>query len=209
MKCPSCGQQNRPGAGFCDKCGATLPQGDQAFNTSSPPQRSAVQPQHPLDAGNTGPGGVGWQPDTPLSQQSSSTPLRSMRPLQPGQKDSIVGEAHNIQHRQEQEARSEILTFRVERYDRDGNRLQPVPVEMRSYSITGFINEGDQVRVSGTWEGGLLRAKRADNATTGAVVEAKTSAGGRVVGLVFLLIIVAGFVFLGFLFITSVIGGHP
>ncbi len=73
------------------------------------------------------------------------------------------------------------MTFRVERYDRDGSRLQPVPVEMRGHSITGFLNEGDQVRVSGKWEGGLLRARRADNATTGAVIEATRSGRGCMV----------------------------
>lgn len=99
-----------------------------------------------------------------------------MGQLQPGQKDRIVGEAHNVQFRQEagEKTGEAILTFRVERYDRDGNRLQPVPVEMRSYSITGFINESDQVRVSGKWQGGLLQAKLADNLTTGAVIEAKS-----------------------------------
>src|SRR5712692_9650837 len=52
----------------------------------------------------------GWQPDTPLSQRSSSTPSKSMRPpafavnlpVQLDQKDRIVGEAQtysNVQNR--------------------------------------------------------------------------------------------------------------
>ncbi len=134
-----------------------------------------------------------------------------MSPLQPGQKDSIVGEAHNIQHRQEQGANSaeQILTFRVERYDRDGSRLQPVPVEMRGYSMTGFLNEGDQVRVSGTWEGGLLRATRTDNAATGAVVQAKRATmTGCFVAFMVVPLIIAAVVVLIVLVSHGVIGGR-
>jgi hypothetical protein len=169
-----------------------------------------MNPQQRLDPGHTGPGGVGWQPNIPLSDQSSSTPPASMRSRQPGQKDSIEGEAHYIQHRQEAQ-QGYILTFRVERYDRVGNRSQPVPVEMRGYKITGFINEGDQVRMSGTWKGGLLQATRVDNVTTGAVVTVKRTGWWTVPLLVFLFLVIFIAFVLGFALLMGVIStiyGH-
>src|SRR5690606_31669715 len=50
----------------------------------------------------------------------------------------VVGEARGIQQRAEGDKQVPyVWTCRVERYDRDGNRLPAVPVEMRGYSFEG------------------------------------------------------------------------
>ena len=66
-----------------------------------------------------------------------------------------------------------IWTFRLERYQ-DGRQLLPIPVEMRGHRFTGFINEGDTVRLLDKWRGeGLHRTKRVYNVTNSIRVEAK------------------------------------
>jgi hypothetical protein len=94
-------------------------------------------------------------------------------------RSAITGEARGFQSRTESrgpQSPAEIVwTFRVERYDTDGNRLPPVPVEMRSDSFEGFINEGDVVAVPGRWrEGQILHATTLRNITTGALVTARS-----------------------------------
>jgi hypothetical protein len=61
-----------------------------------------------------------------------------------------------------------VWTFRIERRDSHGNRLQPVPVEMRGFWFGGFLNEGDEVEVcSPDWrEGATIYATEVRNVTT-------------------------------------------
>ena len=47
---------------------------------------------------------------------------------------------------------------------------------MRGRSFSGALSEGDQVRVSGRWRDGTLRADSLENLTTGAVVRANSYA---------------------------------
>jgi len=65
----------------------------------------------------------------------------------------LVGEARNVTVRQEFQANSlaeyTIWSFRVDRYDAAGNRLDPIAVELRGLGITGTIAEGDRVAVNG------------------------------------------------------------
>ncbi|MDQ6874362.1 MAG: hypothetical protein M3042_04760 [Actinomycetota bacterium] len=62
---------------------------------------------------------------------------------------------------------AQIVNFRLERYDKRGNRLQPIPVEMRGMTITGYIAEGERVQVGGKFHNGTLYAKKVENVTTG------------------------------------------
>jgi len=59
----------------------------------------------------------------------------------------------------------ETLVFRIDRYDRAGNRLSPVAVEMQARRA-GRVTDGDEVEVSGRWSRGTLRADRIRNLTT-------------------------------------------
>jgi hypothetical protein len=63
---------------------------------------------------------------------------------------------------------TQVLTFRLEQYDDRGNRLPPVPVEMRGRSIHGVLNDGDVVAVPARRRpDGVLRARRIANVTHG------------------------------------------
>jgi PASTA domain len=57
----------------------------------------------------------------------------------------------------------QVLTFRVERDNRPGTRLEPISVEMRGPRIRGAVTEGERVEVRGTWRHGTLEA---DEVTT-------------------------------------------
>ena len=214
MLCPSCGQQNRPDASFCDTCGTRLSRGGQAGN---------MPPQPPFGSPNTGPEGVGWQSPTTVNQPlPTSVPRRSAAsppstaPVKPGSQGGIVGVARNIQQRSEQSGYAggnfgsyqrsvQILSFRMEQYDRSGNRRQVVPVEMRGRSIMGFISDGDQVEVLGKWSGGLLQARQVYDLTTGATLKVKKGPSIGVTILVmgvFLILVGVGF-FLAYTHLTS------
>jgi hypothetical protein len=64
-----------------------------------------------------------------------------------------------------------VWSFRVERYDKLGDRLPPIQVELRGSSFRGAIGEGDRVRVYGRGRGGVVHAHKVQNLTTGAVVK--------------------------------------
>lgn len=87
----------------------------------------------------------------------------------------VEGQVHGVQFRTEQQRDTyeAVCTFRVERYDDSGNRVQLVPVEIRGYRVEGSISDGDWVRGSGRMKSGTFRMTEAQNLTTGASVRAK------------------------------------
>ncbi len=115
----------------------------------------------------------------------------------------MVGQVRGIQQRSEsygEHGAESVLTFRLERYDRAGNRLRPVPVQLRSYGFDGSLNEGDEVRVTGRWKHGTLHTSRVHNLTTGASVRGKSIKKRVLIALavfaVVVTVIVAGIVFI-------------
>lgn len=103
-----------------------------------------------------------------------------------GDSTVIRGTARAVQQRTfgRQQAQREILSLRVERYDNvTGNRLDPVPVELRGAAmdgrIVGQVSEGDEVEVSGKWHRGTLRASSIANISTGAQISGMSSAKNR------------------------------
>jgi hypothetical protein len=95
-------------------------------------------------------------------------------------KDYIRGTVRGFQARtettysllQKQVWNLNVWTFRIERRDSHGNRLQPVPAEMRGYWFSGFLNEGDEVEVyCPDWrEGATIHPTRLRNLTTRSIV---------------------------------------
>lgn len=110
----------------------------------------------------------------------------------------IVGEARNFMERSELKGTGmwTVWSFRVESYDASGNRLPPIPVEMRGLKFTGAISEGDWVEVQGRWrEGRTLRAKRVYNQTTKTTVAAVgTPLWSKLLSLIFLALFILLFV---------------
>jgi hypothetical protein len=53
-----------------------------------------------------------------------------------------------------------VLSFFVERFDEEGDRILLVPVELRGLKIRGVLREGSRVEVSGRRRSGTVRAKR-------------------------------------------------
>jgi Protein kinase domain len=61
-----------------------------------------------------------------------------------------------------------ILSFQVVPYDPLGNRRDPVPVEIQTHVVAGQLADGDEVEVSGVWDGGTLDADQIVNFSAGA-----------------------------------------
>ncbi|OKJ41572.1 hypothetical protein [Streptomyces sp. CB01580] len=87
----------------------------------------------------------------------------------------VEGQVHGARFRTEQQRDTSeaVCTFRVERYDDSGNRIQLIPVEMRGYRVEGSISDGDWVRGTGRMKSGTFRMTEVENLTTGADVRAK------------------------------------
>ena len=113
-----------------------------------------------------GPGGVGWRPSGKAEQQANVGTSEHASESLP---EPAVGVVRGFQARTEG---SEIVwSFRLERYNSSGDRLTPIPVEMRDYNFQGSINDGDQVEISLQWrEGEILRPTRVKNFTTRCLV---------------------------------------
>ncbi|MGO4613017.1 FHA domain-containing protein [Nocardia sp. 2YAB30] len=114
---------------------------------------------------------------------------------------TVLGEARGIQQRTEsygENVARTIWTFRVERYDTAGNRLPPIPVQMRGLEFDGSLSEGDEVRVGGRWKDGTLHSERVDNLTTRASVKTRSLTKVMVLSIVVFLTIamlmIAGFI---------------
>jgi hypothetical protein len=96
-----------------------------------------------------------------------------------GADNCVTGTVRDLQQRTESQSSREhmrtvtIWYFRVERHDPSGNQLPPVPVEMRGYSFSGALSNGDEISLHGRWRDGTLRATEVTNLTTGARVRAK------------------------------------
>ena len=59
-----------------------------------------------------------------------------------------------------------VWTFQLERHSETEERLDPIPVEMCGKNFSGFINEGNVVRLyEKSWQGGFVRTKRVYNVT--------------------------------------------
>jgi hypothetical protein len=106
-----------------------------------------------------------------------------------------------------------VLSFVLERYDKDGNRITPVPVEMRGRSFAGFLNEGDWVEVHAKWKKGkALRVSQVYNKTTESTVKAKGKSAAVKVGTgiatIIVLAIMIPIILIIIAFIWSLISGY-
>lgn len=125
--------------------------------------------------------------------------------------EPLRGEARGVQIRSESDSHgsTDILTFRVERFDeKNSDRLPPIPVEIVG-TIRGVLNEGDKVEINAEWQTGqTLKPQKILNVTTGGDVGIQTATpAGRIFGYAVLAFIALGFVVIIGFIIYSVING--
>jgi ABC-type sugar transport system permease subunit len=125
---------------------------------------------------STGLTGGGWQPPahaTPVvAAEQRASHLGKPAPKLRG-RVKVEGEVRGLQQRMESKGNRGIYvwSFRLERYNRAGNRLLPIPIEMRGESFQGFLSEGDHVQVRGRARNGVVQARKVHNLTTGARIK--------------------------------------
>jgi PASTA domain len=117
-------------------------------------------------------------------------------------KRKVRGIARGVNIRADIAQEQEKLTFRIDRYDVGGNRLTPVPVEMRRYR-GGIVTDGDEVEVTGRWSRGTLRATRIRNLTTSSEVRGWFAGWGKWVALAMLLLVAAAIALIGIFVLSS------
>ncbi len=146
-------------------------------------------------------------------EQSSRPPARRAEPVTPAPpvhaepdqdevhrsgKASVQGQIRGIQQRSESmgEGSVSVWTFRLERYDDSGNRMRPIPVQMRAASFDGSLHEGDEARAIGIWKAGTLHTDQVDNLTTQSTVRARSFRKAIIITLI-IFAAVAGLLFAG------------
>lgn len=169
--CPNC-SASVPGADrFCPACGFGLPPVSHVRQNASRPQKD---PTH-----------------APVPKQNRAQ--TTGRP--------ITGEARNVQLRSQTGGGGlsiDILTFLVERFDEAGDRLTPIPVEVRG-TVEGVLNEGDRVQIDASWRAGqTLEPEKFLNLTTGGSVQLRRT-GAATAGCIVLWVIAAVGLVLGFI----------
>ena len=127
--------------------------------------------------------------DVDAPSAAAARPIRAPRDGRTPRR--VRGVARAVNFRYDHHRERTMLTFRVDRYDDEGNRLRPVAVEMR-YHRQGQVAEGDEVEVVGCPSRGLLRARRVVNHTTGGEVRGGIPAALKVAGALFLVAVVVG-----------------
>lgn len=208
LQCSNCEALHPHGAKFCSNCGTPLSSDQPQHSDLSPIRRpdtlpessgspvASGRPDQPPEApGRSGgsianPVGAGWSPSKPppVKETPYSHALSNLVNVVAGNKSrqhprgKIVGEVRNLQERHETDNSQKtwtIWSFRVESFDRTGNRMQPVPVEMRGRTFQGMLNEGDQIEIRAKWrEGQTLRVTEVYNTTTGSKVIVKKGVSG-------------------------------
>jgi hypothetical protein len=104
------------------------------------------------------------------------------------------GVVRDLRHRDRDDAGNPmtVVDFRIERHDASGNRLAPVPVQMRGQSYSGAVNNGDEIQVTNAnWRDGTLRVTDLHNLSTGASVRAGQHRGWTIVTWVAVVVFVA------------------
>ncbi len=87
--------------------------------------------------------------------------------------NTLIGQVQGFLESSEgSQLRERIWNFTLQRYQ-DGKYLPPIPVEMRGYSLRGYIRNGDAVRLLDPWqEGTLLQTRKVYNETQHVLVRA-------------------------------------
>lgn len=231
MRCESCGYENRADSAYCGQCRAALSRPCQVCGEPAPLGAAACPGCGSSLAGPVASGPVSSRPKPPVEAPRSPEPrwsqpvaerpsVEAAAPGRPGlvhgRGAQLVGTVRDLRHRERDDAGTAmtVLDFRIERHDASGNRLAPVPVQMRGMSFSGSVNNGDDVRVDkGKWRHGTLRVEALGNLTTGASVRSNVHSFGQTVfkvvfGTIFCTLFFGGLAFLIFMMVNFVILGN-
>lgn len=154
---------------------------------------------------------TGWRPS-----ERSGPPSPAIEPSHRSRSGAaggvLIGEVSGLTSRSEHDpdrgdgtSTHLVWTFTLERFDDSGNRLPPVPVQLRGRSFDGALRDGDWVQVQAIWRPGTtVHVKEVLDLTTGALVRAhRPSKIAQVVGIIVIALIVGGFVAFWIVFFTS------
>lgn len=128
--------------------------------------------------------GTGWKPSSE-GHETTHGHDHGPAPTPPSASsgDAVRGVVRGFNERSEYGAADRnwtVWSFRVDRYDADGNQLQSVPVVMRGRSFDGFLAEGHNVRVVARRRAGqVVQARKLYNETTDSWVRARSFTPGR------------------------------
>jgi len=205
VSCPACGAENVPASDRCTVCGEALdtraPDVSQNSEWPAPwapvrqPQAAAARP-----AAVRRPSG-GRRATPPKARRSSE-----------GSSRRAIGVVRDVKVRTEQRGRSErktdqILSFRIDRFDEEGRRLQPIAVEMRGRSLMGVLNDGDSVD-AGRVKHGVLHPRRVRNLSTDSIVKVRRGSAAGALGTVFSISVFVVIVLIGYALVHKSIFGH-
>ncbi len=125
--------------------------------TQQGPRRDAAPPHPQSGSQTTGSGPVEdvGSGDRPPTQRLERLVIHGTAR---GVRQSAVGARHQVGS----------LSFQVVPYDPIDNRHGPVPVEIQTHLVAGQLADGDEVEVSGVWDGGTLDADTIVNFSAGA-----------------------------------------
>jgi hypothetical protein len=198
VRCGSCGYDNRADSVYCGQCRAALTRPCAACGEPAPVGAEACPACGSSLTATVPPPGGWWRgaPGEPtavygpadLAWAGTAGGSRGAD----GGETRFTGVARDVQQRQHESMMH--VDFRIERHDPSGNRLAPVPAEMRgtTHGFSGRVSNGDEIRVvDGRWRNGTLRVRELENLTTGAVVRSSPSTASVLRRLAVFLTIVA------------------
>jgi serine/threonine-protein kinase len=114
------------------------------------------------------PGGDAARPQPQSRPQTTGSGDRP--PTQRLERLVVHGTAHGVQP-----SATGTLSFQLVPHDPVGNRRGPVPVEIHTQFVAGQLAEGDEVEVSGVWDGATMDADTIVNLSAGARAKRRRS----------------------------------
>jgi hypothetical protein len=117
------------------------------------------------------------------------------------EKSTFRGIVRNVNWREKGgEHPIDILAFRIERVDSEGNLIDYIPVTMEGRHIKGNVVDGDEVEVTGKIDKeGLLNAESIHNLGTHAYIKVKKTSAVAIFS-IFLVVIFFIYIFLAMVF---------
>jgi hypothetical protein len=177
MICPRCKTNINETAKFCNKCGLALHE-DTSDTDRIEVSSRGWRPPSSKNVENDYDPRKNYQDHYANKQRVDRDRLGSIKQKgKPKTSRKIVGFVRNFKESSEMKGLKQIYvwSFYVERYDKEGNRLAPIPVQMKGNGFRGMIREGDKIKVSRKYlsRKGNIKTNKVYNQTTHSKVRTK------------------------------------